>query len=423
MWKKLVQIWSLKELRNKILFVLSMLVVFRVAAHIPIPGINVENLRDFFNSNQVLGLMNIFSGGGMQNFSVVMMGVAPYITSSIIFQLLGMIIPKIEEMMKEEAGRKKINFYTRIATVPLAILQAYGMVVILRQSAQPIIENLDWFNMSAMLITVTAGTIFLMWLGELITEKKVGNGISLLIFAGIVSRIPSAIQEVIVNFNQEQVINLLVFTLIAVITIAGVVVITEGQRNIPVSYAKRIRGMRMYGGTNTHLPIRVNTAGVIPIIFAISIILFPPMVAQFLLRADSMLIRNFGQSVISLFQNQFFYGITYFLLVFGFTYFYTAVIFHPHQIAENLQKNGGFIPGIRPGEQTAGYLQNTISRITLTGALFLGLIAVMPMLFQGFSGMQSMVIGGTSILIVVSVAIETLKQVESQLTMREYEGF
>jgi len=262
-----------------------------------------------------------------------------------------------------------------------------------------------------------------MWLGELITEKKVGNGISLLIFAGIVSRIPSAIQEVIVNFNQEQVINLLVFTLIAVITIAGVVVITEGQRNIPVSYAKRIRGMRMYGGTNTHLPIRVNTAGVIPIIFAISIILFPPMVAQFLLRADSMLIRNFGQSVISLFQNQFFYGITYFLLVFGFTYFYTAVIFHPHQIAENLQKNGGFIPGIRPGEQTAGYLQNTISRITLTGALFLGLIAVMPMLFQGFSGMQSMVIGGTSILIVVSVAIETLKQVESQLTMREYEGF
>jgi len=423
MWKKLVQIWSLKELRNKILFVLSMLVVFRVAAHIPIPGINVENLRDFFNSNQVLGLMNIFSGGGMQNFSVVMMGVAPYITSSIIFQLLGMIIPKIEEMMKEEVGRKKINFYTRIATVPLAILQAYGMVVILRQSAQPIIENLDWFNMSAMLITVTAGTIFLMWLGELITEKKVGNGISLLIFAGIVSRIPSAIQEVIVNFNQEQVINLLVFTLIAVITIAGVVVITEGQRNIPVSYAKRIRGMRMYGGTNTHLPIRVNTAGVIPIIFAISIILFPPMVAQFLLRADSMLIRNFGQSVISLFQNQIFYGITYFLLVFGFTYFYTAVIFHPHQIAENLQKNGGFIPGIRPGEQTAGYLQNTISRITLTGALFLGLIAVMPMLFQGFSGMQSMVIGGTSILIVVSVAIETLKQIESQLTMREYEGF
>ena len=423
MWKKLVQMWSLKELRNKILFVLSMLVIFRVAAHIPIPGINVENLRDFFNSNQVLGLMNIFSGGGMQNFSVVMMGVAPYITSSIIFQLLGMIIPKIEEMMKEEAGRKKINFYTRIATVPLAILQAYGMVVILRQSAQPIIENLDWFNMSAMLITVTAGTIFLMWLGELITEKKVGNGISLLIFAGIVSRIPSAIQEVIVNFNQEQVINLLVFTLIAVITIAGVVVITEGQRNIPVSYAKRIRGMRMYGGTNTHLPIRVNTAGVIPIIFAISIILFPPMVAQFLLRADSMLIRNFGQSVISLFQNQIFYGITYFLLVFGFTYFYTAVIFHPHQIAENLQKNGGFIPGIRPGEQTAGYLQNTISRITLTGALFLGLIAVMPMLFQGFSGMQSMVIGGTSILIVVSVAIETLKQIESQLTMREYEGF
>jgi preprotein translocase subunit SecY len=423
MWERLIQIWRLRDLRNKILFVLSMLVVFRLAAHIPIPGVNVENLREFFGSNQILGLLNLFSGGGMQNFSIVMMGVAPYITASIIFQLLGMIIPKLEEMSKEEAGRQKVNMYTRISTVPLAILQGYGMIAILRQSPKPIIEDLSFFYLAAVLITISAGTVFLMWLGELITEKKIGNGISLLIFAGIVVRIPTALQQVIVNFSQEQVINLLVFTFIAIVTIVGVVIISEGQRNIPVSYAKRVRGMKMYGGMNTHLPIRVNTAGVIPIIFAISIILFPPMVSQFLLRAQSAWIQNFGQGVINLFNNQLFYGVLYFLLVFGFTYFYTAVIFHPYQIAENLQKNGGFVPGIRPGNHTAEYLQKTISRITLTGALFLGLIAVLPLVMQQVSGLQSMVIGGTSILIVVSVAIEIVKQVESQLTMRDYEGF
>ena len=410
-------------MRNKILFVLGMLVVFRLAAHIPIPGINLVNLREFFSSNQIFGLLNLFSGGGMQNFSIVMMGVAPYITSSIIFQLLGMIVPKLEEMSKEEGGRQKINMYTRWATIPLSILQAYGMITILKQSPQQIIENSDIFSLVAMLITITAGTVFLVWIGELITEKKVGNGISLLIFSGIVVQIPSAIKEVLVNFNQEQVINLLLFSAIALITVVGVVVISEGQRNIPVSYAKRVRGMKMYGGMNTHLPIRVNTAGVIPIIFAISIILFPPMVAQFMLRADAVYVKTFAQVIINLFNNQTFYGIAYFLLVFGFTYFYTAVIFHPHQIAENLQKNGGFIPGIRPGSHTAEYLQHTISRITLTGALFLAVIAVLPMLLNQVSGMQSMVIGGTSILIVVSVVIEIIKQVESQLTMRDYEGF
>lgn len=423
MWEKLLQIWRIKDLRNKIFFVLSMLIIFRLAAHVPIPGINLENLREFFSSNQIFGLLNLFSGGGMQNFSIVMMGVAPYITSSIIFQLLAMIIPKLEEMSKEEAGRQKINMYTRLATIPLSILQAYGMITILKQSPQPIIEDLSFFNLSTMLITITAGTVLLMWIGELITEKKIGNGISLLIFSGIVVGIPSAIKEVLINFNQEQIMNLLLFSAIALVTVVGVVIITEGQRNIPVSYAKRVRGMKMYGGMNTHLPIRVNTAGVIPIIFAISIILFPPMVAQFMLRADVVYVRNFAQGVINLFNNQAFYGIMYFLLVFGFTYFYTAVIFHPYQIAENLQKNGGFIPGIRPGTHTAEYLQHTISRITLTGALFLAIISVLPMLLKQVSGMQSMVIGGTSILIVVSVVIEIIKQVESQLTMRDYEGF
>ncbi len=410
-------------MRNKILFVFSMLVVFRLAAHIPIPGVNIDNLREFFGSNQVLGLLNLFSGGGMQNFSIVMMGVAPYITASIIFQLLAMIIPKLEEISKEEAGRQKINMYTRIATVPLSFLQAYGMITLLKQSPKPIIEDLSLFSLFAMLLTITAGTVFLMWLGELITEKKIGNGISLLIFAGIVVRVPTALQTVVINFSQEQVVNLLVFCAIALITVVGVVIITEGQRNIPVSYAKRVRGMKMYGGMNTHLPIRVNTAGVIPIIFAISLVLFPPMIAQFMLRANSAWIHSFGQGIITLFNNHLFYGILYFLLVFGFTYFYTAVIFHPYQIADNLQKNGGFIPGIRPGSHTAEYLQHTISRITLTGALFLGLIAVLPMMLQQVSGLQSMVIGGTSILIVVSVAIEIVKQVEAQMTMRDYDGF
>lgn len=423
MLEKLTQIWKLKDLRNKILFVLAMLVVFRLTAHIPIPGVNLENLKDFFSSNQILGLMNIFSGGGMQNFSIVMMGVAPYITASIIFQLLGMIIPKLEEWMKEPAGRQKVNLYTRIATVPLSFLQAYGMISLLQNSSKPIIENLNWFSLSAILITVTAGTMLLMWIGELITEKKIGNGISLLMFAGIVARIPTAISEVALNFNQQQVTKLLMFALVALITIVGVVIITEGQRNIPVSYAKRVRGMKMYGGTNTHLPLRVNTAGVIPIIFAISIILFPPMIAQFLMRVQNGVVQNISQTIISVFNNQLFYGILYFILVFGFTYFYTAVIFHPYQIAENLQKNGGFIPGIRPGTHTAQYLQNTISRITLTGALFLGLIAVLPLVMQNATGMQSMVVGGTSLLIVVSVVIEMIKQVEAQLTMRDYEGF
>jgi preprotein translocase subunit SecY len=423
MWEKITQIWKIKDLRNKILFVLGMLVLFRLAAHIPIPGINTANLKDFFNSNQMLGLMNIFSGGGMQNFSIVMMGVAPYITSSIIFQLLAMIIPKLEEMNKEEAGRQKINMWTRVATVPLAILQAYGMVALLSRSQQPIIEDTSLFTMIAMYITITAGTIFLMWIGELISEKKIGNGISLLIFAGIVARVPSAISESLINFDRSQIITLIVFAAIALVTIVGVVVITEAQRKIPISYARRVRGNRMYGGTNTHLPLKVNQAGVIPIIFAISIILFPTMIAQFMVRAKTEFIANAGQWIIDLFNNHTFYGIIYFILVFAFTYFYTAVIFHPTQIADNLQKNGAFIPGIRPGKNTSDYLQNTITRITLTGALFLAIIAILPMLLRNTTGMQSMAIGGTSLLIVVSVVLESMKQVESQLTMRDYDGF
>lgn len=422
MQDKLIQIWKARDLRNSILFVLGMLAIFRLAAHIPVPGVDTQALKDFFSSNQILGLMNIFAGGGMTNFSIVMMGVGPYITSSIIFQLLAMIIPKLEEMNKDEAGRQKINMWTRWMTVPLAILEAYGMITLLRRSSHLILGDISSFNLFTMVMTVAAGTVFLMWLGELMTEKKVGNGISLLIFAGIVSGLLQTAQQVIATFDPSKLYVILGFLIIAIITIIGVVIINEGQRNVPVQYARQIRGNRMFGGTSTHLPLRVNMAGVIPIIFAISVVIFPPMIAQFFIRARTAFIANAAQWTIEFFQNQLVYAVLYFLLVFAFTYFYTEVIFHPAQIAENLQKQGGFIPGIRPGLHTSEYLANTTHKIIFVGALFLGIIAILPLILRYFTGIQSLSIGGTSLLIVVSVVIETVKQVESQLTMREYEG-
>lgn len=422
MYDKLIQIWKARDLRNSILFVLAMLVIFRLAAHIPIPGVDTQALKDFFAANQILGLMNIFAGGGMANFSIVMMGVGPYITSSIIFQLLAMIIPKLEEMNKEEAGRQKVNMWTRWMTVPLAALEAYGMITLLRRSSRLILGEIDVFSLVTMIITITAGTIFLMWLGELMTEKKVGNGISLLIFAGIVAGLLKIVQQLAVTFDPSKLYMILGFLAIALITIVGVVVVNEGQRNVPVQYARQIRGNRMFGGTSTHLPLRVNMAGVIPIIFAISVVIFPPMIAQFFVHARTAFIANAAAWTIGFFQNQLVYAILYFLLVFAFTYFYTEVIFHPTQIAENLQKQGGFIPGIRPGRHTSEYLANTTHKIIFVGALFLGVIAILPLILRYFTGMQALTIGGTSLLIVVSVVIETVKQIESQLTMREYEG-
>jgi len=422
MFEKIEQIWKARDLRNNILFVMGMLVIFRLAAHIPVPGVNAAALESLFASNQILGMLNLFSGGGLETFSIVMMGVAPYITSSIIFQLLGMVIPSVEEMQKEESGRQKINMWTRWLTVPLAVMQSYGMITLLSRSSANLLGNITPLDLTLMIATITAGSIFLMWIGELITEKNVGNGISLLIFAGIIAGLPTMIQQVIVTFDQTQLFTLIGFILIAVVTVIGVVIINEGQRNIPVQYARQIRGNRTFGGSSTHLPLRVNMAGVIPIIFAISVVLFPSMIAQFLIHARTAWIANLAQSTISLFNNQLFYGVVYFLLVFAFTYFYTEVVFHPEQIAENLQKQGGFIPGIRPGQNTSEYLSHTAHRIILVGALFLGLIAVLPLVMRYFTGIQALAVGGTSLLIVVSVVIETVKQIESQLTMREYDG-
>jgi len=422
MLNKIKQIWKIKDLRKNILFVLAMLVIFRFAAHIPVPGVNVSALQDYFSSNQILGLLNVFSGGSMQNFSIIMMGIGPYITSSIIFQLLGMIVPKLEEMQKEESGRSKINMWTRWLTVPLAAMQAFGMITLLRRSSTQILGDVSVVELLSMIVIITAGTVFLMWIGELITEKNIGNGISLLIFAGIVSGLPQAVQQTILTFDASQIFTMVGFGIIALVTIVGVVIITEGQRNIPVQYARQVRGNRVYGGTSTHLPLRVNMAGVIPIIFAISVVIFPSMIAQFFVHAKTAWIAGAAEWTIAILQNQLIYGILYFLLVFAFTFFYTEVIFHPEQIAENLQKQGGFIPGIRPGKHTSEYLSKTTHKIILVGALFLGLIAILPLIMKYFTGMQSLAIGGTSLLIVVAVVIETVKQIESQLTMREYEG-
>ncbi len=401
---------------------LGMLVLFRVVAHIPISGVDTTNLKQFLAGNQILGLLNIFSGGTIENFSLVMLGVAPYITASIIFQLLTMVVPRLEELSKEgEAGQQKISQYTRIATVPLAFMQGFGFLQLLRQSQGNILGDISSFQFMAILVSVTAGTMFLMWMGELITEKHIGNGISLLIFAGIVAGLPTALRNAILNYSSADLFTYLLFAIIAIATVVGVVIISEGQRNIPVTYAKQVRGTRSQGGAHSFLPLRVNMAGVIPIIFAISVILFPPVIAQFFVNSDVSIVARGANALIRLFNNQVFYGIMYFVFVFGFTYFYTAVIFKPDKIAENLQRQGGFIPGIRPGKQTEEYLALTMKKLVFPGALFLGLIAILPLLVQFATQSQSLVVGGTSLLIVVSVAIETAKQIDAQLTMHEYD--
>lgn len=415
------RIWKIKELRNSLLFILFALTIFRVAAHITVPGVDPAGIAGLLDSNQFLGLLNVFSGGTIQNFSVVALGVAPYITSSIIVQLLGMIFPQVEEMQKEEQGRQKLNRWTRFAVVPLAFIQGYGLITLFQQSGVGLAGAVDLtgFSLVTALITMTAGTVFLMWLGELISERKVGNGISILILAGIVAGFPSFIQSTLATYTPDDLLNMILFAVLTVVTIVAVVVINEGQRNIPVQYA---RGLQNVGGrVASHLPVRVSMGGMIPIIFAISVMVFPPLVAQFFAEARSQFLRDAATFTLELFGNNTFYAIFYFLLVFGFTFFYASVIFKPDNVAENLQKQGGFIPGIRPGEQTARYLDWVKNRILLTGATFLGLIAVLPIIVQEVTGSQNLVVGGASILIVVAVVIDMMKQIEAQITMRQYD--
>jgi len=429
---KITLIWKTKDLRNKILIVLVLLLSTRVLAHVPIPGIDTTQLKAIFNQNQFLGLLDIFSGGALTNFSIAMLGVGPYITASIIMQLLTIVVPSLAEMQKEggEAGRAQINQYTRYLTIPLTLLQGFGTIRLLQNGARgsgaalQLFTPFQWF---LVLLSVTAGTMLIMWIGEIMSEFDVGNGISLIIFAGIVARLPAYFGQAYQLFQGDPRAIATVVGLIAVVlvVIAGVVLVTEAQRNIPIAYAKRVRGNRLFGGVDTHLPLRLNQAGVIPIIFAISLMLFPAMIAQFFLNAKSAMLANLAQQTVSLFNSQgWFYGATYFLLVMVFTYFYTAVVFNPTEIAENVQKNGGFVPGLRPGQQTADFLARVLNRITLAGAFFLALIAVLPMALPKLMSIPgSFAIGGTSLLIVVSVVIEIIKKIEAQLTMHDYEGF
>jgi preprotein translocase subunit SecY len=423
MWETLKKIYNHRDLRNKILYVLGILVIFRILAHIPVPGIDLTELKSFFERNQLFGMLNLFSGGAMRNFSIVMMGVGPYITSSIIFQLLGMIVPSLEALQKEgEYGRKKINQYTRLATVPLAIMQSYAMITLLKN--QGVIGNWSVFELITMLITMTAGTMLLMWLGELISEKGIGNGISLIITLGIIGGVPASLQQTLAVMDTTKIIGIIVFAVLAVIVTALIVSVNEAEREIPVTYARRVRGHKTYGGVDTFLPIKVNIGGVIPIIFALSMMIIPGLITKFFEQAKSETIANIATFIGKIFQdNSTSYGVIYFVLVVLFTYFYASVVFKPDQVSDNLQKQGGFVPGLRPGKETADYLGSVLYKITFIGAIFLGFIAVLPYIVQSITNVQSLVLGGTGLLIVVSVVIDTIRQIKAQLVMRTYDQY
>ena len=424
---KLSLIWKTKDLRGKILIVLGLLLLTRVLAHVPISGIDVTGLKAFLQQSQFLNLLDIFSGGGLTNFSVAMLGVGPYITASIIMQLLTIVVPSFAEMSKEggEAGRAQINQYTRYMAIVLAPLQAFGTIRLLQsQGGASVLGTFSPFTWFTVLLSVTTGTMLMMWLGEIISEFDLGNGVSLIIFDGIFARIPANFGFLASWYDSSKLPTVLAFIAMILVVIAGVVLVTEAQRNIPIAYAKRVRGNKLFGGVDTHLPLRLNQAGVIPIIFAISVMLFPAMISQFFINAKSAVLASLAQKTIALFNNQgLFYGVAYFILVMAFTYFYTAVVFNPEEIAENVQKNGGFVPGLRPGSQTADFLTMVLNRITLAGAFFLAVIAILPLILQNYTGTTSLTFGGTSLLIVVSVVIEVIKKVEAQLTMHDYEGF
>ena len=423
MFEALLNAFRAPDLRRRILYVAFILLVFRLLAHVPVPGVDRAQLTNFLNDSPIFGLLDLFSGGGLSNFSVVALGVNPYINASIIMQLMTGVIPSLQNLQREgEYGRTKINQYTRYLSVPMALLQSYGFLALLNANnvlATPF--DLGSWETITQIITLTAGSVVLMWLGELITEKGIGNGVSFIIFAGIVSRAPSALAGFL---SSPDLATLVLFGLLAIAAVAVIIYIQEGQRRIPVQYASRVRGRRMYQGGQTFLPLRVNQAGVIPIIFAVSILLFPSQIASYFTSSPG-LVGEIAVGVVSwLGSGSWLYVALYFLLTVGFTYFYTAFTFKPDETAEQLRKNGGFIPGIRPGRPTQDYLARVVTRITVAGALFLGIVAALP----PFIGLvqpefSNIALGGTGILIVVSVVVETMKQLEAQLLIRQYEGF
>jgi preprotein translocase subunit SecY len=423
-FESLLNAFRAPDIRRRLLYVLGILIVFRFLAHVPVPGVDKSQLENFMQNNALFGVLDLLSGGGLSSFSVVALGVNPYINASIIMQLMSGVIPSLQALQREgEYGRNKINQYTRYLAVPMALLQSYGFLALLN-SQQILSSGFDLANGATLtqIATLTAGSMTLMWLGELITEKGIGNGISFIIFAGIVSRAPGAIGGFLTTPNLPLVIG---FAIIAIVSVAVIIYIQEGQRRIPIQYASRVRGRRMYQGGQTFLPLRVNQAGVIPIIFAISILLFPQQIASYFTGSEVGFVKGIANGIVTFFNPRTIpYVAAYFLLTVGFTYFYTAFTFKPDDTAEQLRKNGGFIPGIRPGRPTADYLARVVTRITIAGALFLGIVATLPTLLGLiFPSLSSIALGGTGLLIVVSVIVETMKQIEAQLLMRNYEGF
>lgn len=408
------------SLRNRVLFVLFALLVFRLLAVIPVPGIDAIQFQNFLADNQFIGLLNIFSGGGLSGLSIVMLGVGPYITASIIMQLLTIMSPKIKAMYHEEGeiGRQKFTQISRYLTVPIAIVQGLGLLVFLTQ--QGVLSPLGPQQMIASIIVVTAGSLLITWIGELISEFGIGNGVSIIIFAGIVGVLPQTLRQLAFIFDISQLLTYIALTVITLFIIAGVVLVNEAERPVPITYSKQSRGGATYGSTSTYLPLRINQSGVMPIIFALSILLFPQMLANIFASSQSFALQNIGQSILGFVNNGWAYSIVYFVLVFGFTFFYTAITFDPESTATNLQKNGAFISGVRPGQQTEHFLGRVMSRITFVGALFLAVIAVIPIIIQSVTGIAAFALGGTSLLIVVSVVIDLVKKVDAQLAMREY---
>ncbi len=424
MLKTLRDIIRTPDLRYKILFTIGIVFIFRFVAHIPVPGVQADALKNLFSSSQLLQLLDLFTGGTLLNFSIIALGLNPYINASIVMQLLGIIVPKLEALQKEgEYGRAKINQYTRYLTVPLALVQSFAVITFLKRSGAGVIGNLSPVDTVAIMITMTAGTILLMWLGELITEQGIGNGISILIFVGIVGQLPSTLLKTGQTITSDNILVFAAIAVAAVLIILGVVIGSEGLRKIPVQYARRVRGNKLYGGQTTFLPIKINQAGVIPIIFAVSLILIPGVAGAFLSNYPNPSVKHIADMLVSFSKNVPLYSAIYFVLVLVFTYFYTSVIFNPTKVADEIKKYGGFIPGIRPGKATSDHLTYIVNRITLVGAVFLGSIAVMPFVLQEITKISVVAVGGTGLLIVVSVILETTKQLESQLVMRSYEGF
>ncbi|MCX5985266.1 MAG: preprotein translocase subunit SecY [Chloroflexi bacterium] len=427
MFEAVMRAFRLPDVRRKILFTFAMLAVFRVVAHVPLPGVNLGSLRQLLEQNQLLGMLDLFSGGSLTTFSIAALGVYPYITASIVMQVLAPVIPQLQEMQKDgEAGRTRVAQYTRVLTVPLAMLQAYAQATLLAREG--IISNFGLMSAStflptvSMILTLTAGTMFLVWLGEIITEKGVGNGMSLLIFAGIIARLPGSIGQSFVSGTSF--LGLIFLGVIGLGMVAAIIFINEGQRRIMVQYAKRIRGNRVFGGTTTYIPLKVNSSGMIPLIFAMSIMLIPGTIATYFTAAETEWVKSTAQFIARVFSSTgVVYWVLYFWLVVAFTYFYTAVVFQQQNLPETLQKQGGFIPGIRAGRPTADYLNRVVNRITLLGAIFLGVVAIAPYIAGVVTGIQVLTLSSTGILIVVGVVLDTMKQLEAQLMMRRYEGF